>query len=93
MTGKITTRREYETLRSLMSVSDYFRQNNIKKGFVRPMDVGGSKGSHHGSTLSRLAKKGLCDVSFYKPGTRRVNSYKINNVGRFALQTWEKENS
>lgn len=50
------TEREIEVLRELVpSCSDEAPR------WMRPMDVGGSNGSHHSATLAKLVRKGLAE--------------------------------
>lgn len=86
--GKITTRRQFDTLNELRAANANLEAIGHRGGFAKPMDCGGSDGSHHGSTLRALAQKGLCDVRTYTPSFRKVYTYKINAAGRAALLEW-----
>jgi hypothetical protein len=75
-------------------------------GWLRPLDVGGSNGSHHSPTLGALAKKGLvqwkwrgwpdpADGENSGPGRetqRGAKVYRITEAGREALKAREPDN-
>ena len=46
------SQRDLETLDELEGATDCGIEAKWRKAFVRPMDVGGTNGSHHGATLS-----------------------------------------
>ena len=88
-TTRNLTGRDIETLDALRAATDnYFALDNHKEGWVMPMDCGGTNGSHHSYTLSKLAKRGLCDRKKYG-GRREKGScrYRINDAGRAFLIT------
>lgn len=80
------TEREREVLGELDAANRSFINIGYRDGWVRPMDCGGSNGSHHGATLQRLLKKGLVDRKGWR-GIRRTNWYMINDAGRACLQS------
>jgi hypothetical protein len=81
--------REREVMAEMLAFERYAAEAGYMRG-ARPMDVGGSNGSHHSATLRRMASKGwLIDVghgrsSGGKHGTRRTYKYKTTEVGRAA---------
>jgi hypothetical protein len=85
---KPLTERDVETLVELRAATDSFvKQSNYRDGWVMPVDCGGFNGSHHSYTLSKLARRGLCDRKKY--GNRREKGscrYRINDAGREFLQ-------
>lgn len=71
--------------------------------WARPLDLGGSNGSHHSNTLNKLAKKGMVNFRFREGAepadgengkrffaSRGAKLYRITPAGRNAL---DKENS
>lgn len=84
------TRRDIETLRELEAATTSLMRNPMRKsheeGWAMPMDCGGSNGSHHSYTLSKLAKRGLCDrKKFGGPREKGSCRYRINDAGRAYL--------
>jgi hypothetical protein len=58
-----------------------------RDGYVRPMDCGGSNGSHHGATLRKLVERGYAERRGHRY-VRRTNYYRITATGLVALQNW-----
>lgn len=83
---KPLTERDIETLRELEFATRQFVEQNYRDGWVMPMDCGGSNGSHHSYTLTKLAVRGLADRKKYG-GRREKGScrYRINDNGRIWL--------
>lgn len=78
--------RQIETLNELRAAVD----NHMKYGlseFVRPMDCGGSNGSHHSATLAKLVKLGFAKRRKRSPWamSRGSWSYTITDQGRAYL--------
>lgn len=99
------TERDIETLGELCAASDSFiklyepykaaNADDIAKsnGWVMPMDCGGGNGSHHSQTLTKLAKRGLCERKKYGGAHEKGSCrYRINDAGRAFLQQ-QKESS
>lgn len=59
MTVRPLTKRDIDTLGELDAAVRNFLEYDIRNGFVRPLDCGGSNGSHHSPTLKKLAARGL----------------------------------
>lgn len=60
--------------------------------WLRPMDVGGSDGSHHSRTLSRLVGRGLAErqkrntiTNVLRNGRRGSYVYRITDAGKQQL--------
>jgi hypothetical protein len=75
------TKRDYETLADLDAANRNLTDVGHRKGWAKPMDCGGSNGSHHSATLARLAERGLAVRRGYCPGIRHVWTYKITQAG------------
>lgn len=86
---KTLTERDIDTLGCLEAATNNFIDlDNLRDGWVMPMDCGGSNGSHHSYTLHKLAKRGLCDRKKY--GNKREKGscrYRINDAGRIFLKS------
>jgi hypothetical protein len=78
------TDRDYEVLGELEFATRNHTEVGFRDGWAKPMDCGGTNGSHHGATLVKLAKAGLADKQGYTPGRRAVWMYKINDAGKAA---------
>lgn len=101
---KLLTERDLDTLNELRAASDSYIEvyeghktpngddSARARGWVMPMDCGGSNGSHHSYTLHKLAKRGLCDRRKYG-GQREKGScrYRINDAGRALLESQKAE--
>lgn len=67
---------------------------SLPRGWVRPMDIGGTNGSHHAQTLARLCRKGLAKRRprptlmnvLIHPKRPRSYRYRITRAGRAALR-------
>ena len=79
------TKRDIKTLADLDAANRHFDEMGFREGWARPMDCGGSDGSHHGATLAKLARLGLAERKGYTPGCRVVWAYKITAMGREKL--------
>lgn len=71
------TPRQRELLRALCDVDG--------DDFVRPMDVGGTDGSHHSKTLRQLVAKGYAERRERGGWTRNAWGYRATDKGRAAL--------
>lgn len=80
--------RDIEVLRELASFKKQYLQYKEQgfKEWARPMDVGGSNGSHHSYTLAKLARRGFADQQSWRIGIRHTNLYRINEQGEKELQ-------
>ncbi len=88
------TENQREVLRSLYLLRD-------RDQGVTPMNFGGSDGSHHSATASRLADKGLVDKCYAGQGWGEPRSnyfrargscfYRISETGIRALETNEAQ--
>lgn len=72
--------RQYETLGDLEFATDNLAKFGVR--YARPLDCGGSNGSHHGATLRWLADNGYAEQRSYFVGSRHVNKYRITDKGR-----------
>lgn len=92
---KPLTERDMETLNELAFAYD----QALKRGFdgVAPLDFGGSNGSHHGATATKLVRRGL--VEHRKRGWqwgqaptafRGSKVYRPTPAGREAVLAWRK---
>jgi hypothetical protein len=86
---KPLTDRDLETLGELEAANRNLTEYSFRGGWARPMDCGGSNGSHHGATLAKLWRRNLVDRKGWKQ-RRAVNWYKINKAGRAALVLFNK---
>jgi hypothetical protein len=83
--------REQEIMRELLAFEAYMAAHDCTAR-ARPMDVGGSNGSHHSGTLRRMLAKGWVEDVGYghssggARGTRRTYKYKSTEAGRAALK-------
>lgn len=66
------TERQFEVLQSLRGSPDLW---------LRPMDVGGTDGSHHSKTLAQLAGKGLAERILRGGHTRAAWAYRATALG------------
>lgn len=82
------TDRDYQTLGELEAANRNHTELDYRGGWAKPLDCGGSNGSHHGITLAKLNRAGLADRKGYNPGCRPVWMYKINEVGKEALSKY-----
>ena len=74
--------RDLETLGDLNAANRNLTEVGYRDGWAKPMDCGGSNGSHHSATLAKLARAGLADRKGYTPGCRAVWTYKITVQGK-----------
>lgn len=94
---KSLSENEEECLSALIAVNDHPRH---PMKWARPLDLGGSNGSHHSNTLNRLAKKGMVNFRFRMGAepvdgengkrffaSRGAKLYRINETGRAALKS------
>jgi hypothetical protein len=80
----LLTDRDYETLGELEAANRNLTDVGYRGGWAKPLDCGGSNGSHHGTTLAKLSKAGLVEKKGYTPGCRAVWMYMINDAGKSA---------
>lgn len=91
--GEVTTtspalsKRELATLGELRHFTDQGVKHEWHRKWARPLDVGGSNGSHHGATLMKLGRLGLAEVQKWRIGSRHTYYYKISQAGRDMLAT------
>ena len=96
---KPLTERDLEVLAELV----YMRYESSNKRFYEagtaPLDFGGSNGSHHGKTATKLAEHGLVEHRFRgldwgqkgRPGGARGSKlYRATPAGREAISAWTK---
>lgn len=67
MTQERITDRDLETLNELEAASNSHAASGFRRGWCRPMDCGGSNGSHHSKTLAKLVRLGFA-ISNREPG-------------------------
>ena len=95
------TENEIECLEALVAINDHPR---FPMKWARPLDLGGSNGSHHSGTLNRLAQKGLVNFRFREGveppewengqrfcASRGATTYRITPAGRAALSALATE--
>ena len=75
--------RQLETLGDLEFATDNAGKFGITH--VKPMDCGGSNGSHHSTTLRWLADNGYAERKTYRAWARNVHKYRITDKGREVL--------
>lgn len=78
---------EYDVLNEL-AACDRARQRVLdhEPGWARPMDVGGSDGSHHSKTLAALYRRGYAERARRSAfGTRGSWLYKVTALGYATL--------
>lgn len=90
MTGEDLNACEIDVLGTL----EFATRNSIdvepkKEGWVRPRDCGGSNGSRHSYTLTKLAKLGYADARSWGGWSRGSKRYRINSQGKLML-CWER---
>ncbi len=89
MSGKLT-----EAQREVLDSLDSWRLMHIDSGtseWARPMDVGGSNGSHHSGTLAALVRKGLAERQQRSAWMSRGSwVYRITPAGRSILAQEDK---
>lgn len=100
------TDRDYETLGDIISAVDqrakYYQQSNpTHSDFshigVKPLDFGGSNGSHHSVTASKLVNHGMAEHrknygDWGKSSThyRGSKQYRPTDAGRLAFAAWRE---
>jgi hypothetical protein len=98
MTMRPLTERDLETLDDLISGYDQSLKyaDETERYGIAPLDFGGSNGSHHSSTATKLAKHGLVDQrkrgapwgDNRSTGYRGSKVYRPTEAGRNALGAW-----
>lgn len=73
--------RDIETLRELEAANRNHMQIGFRDGWAKPLDCGGTNGSHHSATLAKLVRAKLAERKGYNPGCRAVWMYKITAQG------------
>lgn len=94
------TDRDYETLGDIISAVDQRAKHyggDPKHVGVRPLDFGGSNGSHHSVTATKLVNHGMAEHrkgygEWGKSSTRYRGSkqYRPTDAGRLAFETWRE---
>lgn len=86
-----------ETLGSMIFAADYEIKRG-RDGGVAPIDFGGSNGSHHGATATKLVRLGLAEhkkrgLDWGQAPTRWRGSklYRPTEAGRKAFNLWRDE--
>lgn len=75
--------RDYEALGALLAASQLAPSPGA---WFRPMDIGGSSGSHHSPTLRKLERRGLVEQKARTAGGRKFGRlYRITAAGTTAL--------
>jgi hypothetical protein len=93
MTPERITDRDLETLGELEAASRSHAEHGFRRGWCRPMDCGGSNGSHHSKTLAKLVRLGWA-ISSREPGksvggnSRPGIDFKISPAGAERLAQW-----
>lgn len=87
----VITERDLETLNELEAANADHERRGFRKGWARPMDCGGSNGSHHHKTLQKLVRMGFAEEN--RGPVEAVNSrpgimYRINANGAARLAHW-----
>lgn len=80
--------REIETMRELSAYARMVERDcpgYSREDWARPMDVGGSDGSHHSMTLKRLTDKGVVERGMKGGHSRGSYRYRLTDAGRAAL--------
>lgn len=76
--------RELEIMRTLIRHEDTCDRYGWKRK-AKPLDLGGSNGSHHSATLKAMARKGWVEDIGYFCHSRRVCIYRSTEAGRAAV--------
>ncbi len=78
--------RDIDTLNELRAATDNHLEVGYREGWCKPMDCGGSNGSHHSATLTKLVRHGLAESKGSgKHMTRGSKWYRITSAGRSYL--------
>jgi hypothetical protein len=92
------TERDLELLNELVGMRFESRTKDYYEGGVAPIDFGGSNGSHHGKTATKLAAHGFVDQrmrghpwgDLRTTGARGSKVYRASEAGRDAIYAWRK---
>lgn len=85
MTTHALIERDYAILAALLDVRT---RAPSPQTWFRPLDVGGTSGSHHSPTLRKLERRGLVDQKPRTAGGRKFGRlYRITNAGIVAYHT------
>lgn len=92
------TRRDFETLGDIIYAFDQHAKytRDVDQLGVKPLDFGGSNGSHHSVTATKLVRRGMIEhrKSGYpwgkspKRGYRGSKYYRPTDAGRIAYGIW-----
>jgi hypothetical protein len=90
------TERDLELLNELVGMRFESRTKDYYEGGVAPIDFGGSNGSHHGKTDTKLAAHGFVDQrmrghpwgDLRTTGARGSKVYRASEAGRDAIYAW-----
>lgn len=88
------SKRDIHTLGEIAAANDMFARLNAKgcaggyskDGHAKPLDFGGSNGSHHSSTAQKLVRLGLVDRKWVGGYYRKTWAYKVTPTGIKALE-------
>lgn len=88
------TDRDIDTLGELVAANrNLMDVGHHRDGWAKPLDCGGSNGSHHSATLAKLASYGLADRKGYRPGIRHVWMYLITPAGKKVVERARRKTS
>lgn len=78
------TERDVEVLKELEAHERSMKKMGVggEKLWARPLDCGGTNGSHHSQTLSKLARHGLAEQKKRGGFSRGSKVYRITSKGR-----------
>lgn len=91
------TERDLETLAELVYARYESTMKHYYEGGSAPLDFGGSNGSHHGKTATKLVKHGFVEHrkrghewgDVRTTGARGSKVYRATEAGRDAIEAWE----
>lgn len=72
--------RDFETLAEIEQANISHSTIGHRRGWAKPMDFGGSNGSHHSATATKLARHGLVEVE--SPSVKHAGRSKYWRAGK-----------
>lgn len=84
---KSLNERDLETLEQLSAVNTAHKRLEIRDGWAKPLDIGGSDASHHSRTLRKLVRHGLAVIQDPR-NYSRGKFYKVTDEGEAMAVKW-----
>ena len=81
--------RDFETLGEMAAANRSLEKHGwgySKDGHAKPLDFGGSDGSHHSNTAQKLVRMGLAEKKWCGGYYRKTWAYKVTPAGLKALE-------